>query len=457
MNSPRLFGTNGIRGIVNEFLTPEFVTTVGMAIGSELGHGKTVLVGYDVRVSNIMLLNALVAGLCSCGVHVVNCGLVTTPELQYAVKKKQEDWGVAITASHNPPEYNGVKVIGSNGIEIPRETEEQIEERIKDRNFILVDWNKVGLVEHVDLGLLYQEGVIKVVSENKNAIRQMKLRVVIDGANSVGGVTTARVLQALGCQVISVNGHLDGTFPGRNPEPTLTNLKDLMETVTAVGADFGVAHDGDGDRAIFVDEKGQVLLGDQSFAVILKEQLRRKKGGVVVTPVSSSNLIQEVVEKAGGRIIWTVVGSTIVSKEMINQSALIGGEENGGVFLMEHQPVRDGTMTAALIAELISIKRKSLSQLVEELPKYVVLKEGVPCANEKKERVLNHVKANTEQLQKITIDGVKLLFPNASVLIRPSGTEAKFRCFVEAKTTKRAKELLNWSLDLLTNGIEKSK
>jgi len=437
----RLFGTNGIRGVVNQDLTSEFVTKVGVAVGTFFKGGR-IFVGYDGRTSGPMFTRAVVAGLSSTGCTVYDVGLAPTPAIQYAVKHQRADGAVIITASHNPPEYNGIKVVGDDGIELPREREIEIEDIFFDEQFRRVDWNEIGEMQQLP-GILdvYIEAVKQHV--DVDAIQSKRFHVVVDPGNGVGGLAAPYLLREMGCRVTTMNANIDGTFPGRPPEPKPENLYGLALTVRTVNADVGVAYDGDGDRAIFVDEKGEIHWGDRTFALIEKFFLQNHPGEPIITPVSSSYLVKEIADEYGGRVVWTKVGSIIVAHLMKKLDAKLGGEENGGVLYAPHQSVRDGAMTTALILEIMAKTDKKLSELLAELPLYHVLKDKLECPNELKEQVLEDFIQGIKDVTIDTIDGVKIWFPDkSSILIRPSGTEPIYRFYAEGKTRERATQLI---------------
>lgn len=442
-----MFGTNGIRGIINEGFTVEMVLNLSRAIGSVLGPG-VVGIARDSRMGGEMFTRVLTSGLTSTSCSVVDLGLVPAPTLQYMIPRLECIAGIMITASHNPPQFNGMKVIGSKGIEIPRETEKQIELVYQSKQFKIADWNKIGLVTHYDSAIdVYIEGIKKLLDVDK--IKNKKLKVIVDCANSVGSLVTPRLLRELGCTVISLNAQLDGSFPGRNPEPIPENIKDLALAVRVTGADLGIAHDGDADRATFVDETGRVLWGDQSFALIASRVLATKHGSTLVTPVSSGRLIEDVARKAGAKIDWTEVGSVVVSHRLEELGAELGGEENGGVFFPAHQPVRDGAMTATQVVEMIALEGKTLSQLVSELPAYFNTKVKVHVPQEKKESLLEALLELSKDMNRITIDGVKIIHDDGWILIRPSGTEPIYRCFAEGNTQETADRLCDEGVKLI--------
>jgi len=449
MTTNKLFGTNGIRGLVNKELTPQMATKVGSAIGTFFGPNKNLLVGYDARTSGPMLAKAAIAGITATGCNVHNAGMAPTPALQYAVKNHKMDGGVIITASHNPPEYNGIKVIWNDGIETSHEQETEIEKIYFENTAVLADWNKLGTTREL-LGVNdeYVEAIKTHVNVDKIAAKHY--HVVIDAANSVGGLTAPLLLRELGCKVTSINANIDGTFPGRMPEPRPENLQEIALTVKAVGADLGVAFDGDADRSIFVNENGEIYWGDKTFAVIEKHFLEANPNAKIVTPVSSSTLVKDVADAYKGEIVWTKVGSVTVSHKMKELNAKLGGEENGGVFYGPHQAVRDGAMTTALILEIMAEREAKLSSLIAEQPQYFIEKGKVECPEEKKETVLEKLAEQVQGANVSTIDGVKIWFEDKSaILVRPSGTEPVYRLYAEAKNQKKALELVeDYSLKL---------
>jgi phosphomannomutase/phosphoglucomutase len=441
MGRNKLFGTNGIRGIVNKELTPEIAIKVGCAIGTFFGD-KNLLVGYDARTSGPMFAKAVISGLNSTGCNVFLAGMAPTPALQFAVKNRKMDGGVIITASHNPPEYNGIKVIWNDGVEISHEQEIGIEELYFDEKIRFMEWNHLGAVNQLpNVNDEYIAAIKKHVDVDRIATKHF--HVVVDAANSVGGLAAPFLMRDLGCKITSLNANIDGTFPGRLPEPRPENLAELSKTVKALGADLGVAFDGDADRSIFVDESGQIHMGDKSFGVVLKQFLLDNPNSLVVTPVSSSTLIKDIADAYKGEIVWTKVGSVTVSQKMKEVNAKLGGEENGGVFYGPHQAVRDGAMTTALILEIMAKTGKRLSQLIREQPQYYIEKGKIVCADEKKDIVLEKLLEQVKGMNINTLDGVKIWFDDKSaILVRPSGTEPAYRMYAEAVSHQRASKLI---------------
>ena len=435
----RLFGTNGIRGVFNKDLTPEFALEIGESIGTFFEEGELVF-GYDGRISSPILADIVTSGLISTGCSVVNIGMAPTPATQYLTKTWGYDGAVIVTASHNPPEYNGIKVSDSDGIEMPREKEIAIEKIYFGKEWRRVDYRGLG-AKSTRAGALeeYRDAIKRHIDLNRT--RKARLKVVVDPANGVGALVTPYLLREIGCQVYTINANLDGTFPARSPEPTVGNLLQLGQAVKAFEADFGVAHDGDADRAIFVDENGVPHWGDKSFAIIEKHFLSEHPGETIVTPISSSQAVEEIAEAHGGKVYWTRVGSINVSRAMQQIGAKLGGEENGGVFYGPHLAVRDGAVAAALIADILSRTKKKFSELLGDLPSYQIVKDKVSCPNAIKEQVLEKIVGSLGGLRVETIDGAKIwLSDNSWILIRPSGTEPIYRLFAEAKTLEEAAE-----------------
>lgn len=455
----RLFGTNGVRGIVNKELTPQLALQLSEAIGTFFGRtiGRSkILLGWDGRTSSPMLADLVASGLVSAGCTVYEAGLAPTPAIQYLTKAHSFNGAVMVTASHNPPEYNGIKVIDSDGIELPPEGELLIEKIYFKKEAVLRDWKGLGerLPAHDGLEA-YRQAIREKVDES--TISRSRPKIVIDPANGVGTLVTPYLCRELGCQVTTINSNIDGTFPGRLPEPTPANLEILSKIVRSSGADLGVAHDGDADRAIFVDEGGRVHWGDRSFALITEHYLKNHSGEEIVTPVSSSSVIEDVASKYGGKVVWTPVGSINVSRIMLKTGAKLGGEENGGIFYGLHIPVRDGAMATALILEIMASSGERLSTLMERLPKYFNVKDKVPCPERLKSKVVRQLRKEAKGVKVETIDGVKVWHEDRSwILVRPSGTEPIYRLFAEAKSTEKAQALVSRYKKLLSNIIRKS-
>jgi len=360
----RLFGTSGIRGKFKEKLTASLSLNVGKSIATYLeGEGK-VLIGYDPRTSSQLIENALSAGLMEGGCNVIKIGMVPTPLIGYATSKLEAKAGVMITASHNPPEYNGIKVWNQNGMAYSPAQEKEIERIVHEKDYITVDWDNLGSSYHLDITKMYMEDVIEHVKVKAG------LKVVVDCGCGAASHITPIILRRVGCEVLSLNCQPDGFFPGRNPEPTPENLKDLMNAVKASGADLGIAHDGDADRTICIDEKGEFIFGDKTFALVEKKMLKENKGGLIVTTVATTSAIYDIAKENNGKVITTPVGDLIVARTLKEKKGLFGGEENGGLIFPDFVYGRDGALSAAKILEIMAEEGKSISKLVAELPKY---------------------------------------------------------------------------------------
>ena len=447
----RLFGTNGIRGVVGEAMNADLAVKVGRAIGTFF-EGGSVGLARDPRLSGPMLARAAASGLMSAGCDVIDLGMVPTPCAQYFVAKSGHLKGaIVVTASHNPREFNGLKAIDARGMEMRREDEETIEAIYFENRFHAAAWADVGSGRTDDTAISrYMEGIgAKIDAE---AIGKRNPLVVIDPGNGAGCVVTPYLLRSLGCRVLTLNAQPDGAFPGRLPEPTPDHLGDLMRVVSEVHADLGVAHDGDADRAAFVDDKGAFVVGDKALALLAQAAVK-SRGGAVVTPVSTSSVVEDVVRAAGAKVIRTRVGSPIVARTMFESGAVFGGEENGGVIFPDHQFCRDGAMSAAKMLELLAHEGKSLSALVAALPQYHIKKANVAVPVERREAVLTSIVEFAKGRKVDTTDGVKILEGDGAVLVRPSGTEPIFRVYAEAKTPARADALADEGVALIQKAL----
>lgn len=440
----RLFGTDGVRGVVNEDLKPEFIVRLALAIATYFGSGSSILVGRDARAGSELIQDIVVGVLASSGLRVYDAGLTPTPALQYNVKERGFDGGVMVTASHNPPQYSGVKVVLSDGIEAPREVEERIEEIFAEESFRRVSWKELRhrktLVD--DVNEFYVEGVVKHIDNSK---LRRDLKVVVDPANNVGALTTPRLLRSLGVRVLTVNGDLTHQ-PFREPEPTQENLEYLSNIVRDVRADFAVAHDGDADRAIFIDDLGRYIPGDRSATLLCKHIVVNRRDNLprrVVTAVSSSTIIEDLLREYGVEVVWVRVGSIVIARTMQSLGAMAGFEENGGFMYAPHQMVRDGAMTTALMLELLSAEGVSLSELHDRLPRRHLIKTKVPLRDKSLvSSLVEKILLSYSGYRSITIDGVKIVGPDFWFLVRPSGTEPLVRIFVEASDENKANEIL---------------
>ncbi|WP_461866098.1 phosphoglucosamine mutase [Thermococcus sp.] len=453
----KLFGTFGVRGIANEKITPEFSLKMGMAFGTMLkreGREKPlIVVGRDTRVSGEMLKEALISGLLSIGVDVIDVGIAPTPAIQFACRYFNTDGGAVITASHNPPEYNGIKLLEPNGLGLKKEREAVVEELFFNEDFDRAEWYEIGEVREEDIIKPYLDAIRSRV--DIEAIKKRKPFVVVDTSNGAGSLTLPYLLRQLGCKVVSVNAHPDGHFPARNPEPNEENLRGFMKIVKALGADFGVAQDGDADRAVFIDENGNFIQGDKTFALVVKAMLQENDGGLVVTTIATSHIIDELAKQYNGEVIKTRVGDLIVSRALLEHNGLVGGEENGGVIFPDFVLGRDGAMTTAKIVEIFAKSGKKFSELIEELPRFYQVKTKRHIKGDRHAVVEKVARIAEQKGFKIdTTDGTKILFDDGWVLVRASGTEPIIRIFAEARSEEKAGDYLNLGLELLEEAIK---
>ncbi len=444
----KVFGSSGVRGVTNDSLTPEFVTRVAMAAGSTLraDGADRVALGRDTRHTGELFADAAASGLASVGCRVDRLGRLPTPALQaYAASERVP--AVMVTASHNPPEYNGIKLIGPDGIEFSRQTLERVEDRLLADRFDRVGWADTGTTAQVDgVCRSYIEDV--VAATDRERITNAELTVAIDPGHGAGALTSPAVFRELGCDVVTVNGEPDGRFPGRDPEPIEENLSDLRRLVRASGADLGIAHDGDADRAVFVDERGRHVEGDAALAALAAAELVRDD--VAVSAVNVSQRLVDVVTEAGASLELTPIGSThIITRvrelQAEGERVPVAGEGNGGVLFPDYRLARDGAYTAARLCELVA--DTAASRLVERYDGYANVRTNVRYSGdaERERLVAAAERAVREQSERgadlTTIDGYRLDYDDGWLLIRPSGTEPLIRVYSEASTPERAEEL----------------
>ena len=434
----KFFGTNGIRGVFKEDLTLEFIHDMTLSIATYFKEGS-ILVGYDGRDSSPIIAKTVCSALNYCGIDCKNAGLVPTPCLQYAVKKLGYNGGIMITASHNPPQYNGIKPAAADGVEVSREDELIIEETYLKKNWITnpLRWGITGTEEKTIE--VYIQGVFSHIDSEK--VKSKNFKVVLDLGNGAQAVSAPIFCDRLGCEIFLVNEKIDGSFPGRGSEPTPQNLQELSKAVLNNNADLGIAFDGDGDRSIFCDDKGEILTGDKSALVLVKHILSKIPESLVVTCLNSSSSIENIASEFNSKVIRTKVGSVEVSRKMVSTNALIGFEENGGFMFGPHNQVRDGCMTLALMLDLLASSGDSLSQKINDLPPSYTTKDKISCSPEDAKKLIQSLKEEFPSSD--TTDGIKISKnPKSWVMIRPSGTESIIRIYGEAETQEKLDSLM---------------
>ena len=434
----KLFGTNGVRGVFAEDFTLEFVHDLVLSISTYFKEG-TILVGYDGRNSSNVISKLVCSTLNSAGINCDLAGLVPTPCLEFATKTLGYNGGIMITASHNPPEYNGIKPVASDGVEISREDENIIEDIFFKKNWTQ-NPSAFGSTKNDDRTVqTYLDGIKSQVDVSK--IKSKNFKVVLDLGNGVQAVTAIKLCEQLGCEIITINQEIDGTFSGRGPEPTPYNLQELSSSVVKNDADIGIAFDGDGDRSIFCDNTGMLLSGDK-FALLLSNYLLKKNpNSKVVTCINSGNSIDELATQTNSTVIRTKIGSVEVSRKMVAENALLGFEENGGFMFGKHNHVRDGGMTLALLLELLANSNKSMNEELVTLPSSFTTKDKISCQNEDADMIITKLVAEFPDAD--TTDGIKIVFDKKNwVMIRPSGTEPIIRIYAESDSEKNLESLM---------------
>ncbi len=413
-----MFGTSGIRGLYGKEITPELSMRIANAFSS-----TNLAIGKDTRETSPILEKAAISGAMCAGKDAISLGVVPTPALAYATLKHKCN-GIMITASHNPSEYNGLKLI-AGGKEINKEDEKRVLSNY-DTGLSLAGWDKTGeQVMDASFAQEYSDFVISKV--DKESISKKRPKIVLD-CNGAAYEITPGVLEKLGCTVIPMNMQESGF--ARPSEPSEKNLKELCAKVISEGADMGLAHDGDGDRVALIDEKGKFVNMDVQLSLMILHELERKKGKIIST-VESSLIIKDAVAQGGGELIITPVGSTYVGEALETENAVFGGEPAGEFVYSDGVHVPDGVLGAAKFVEIFAQKGK-ISKLASSFSPYPMIREKYPTTDRKKamERILQNISIEGKISN---IDGIRVDSGNYWVLIRPSGTEPIIRLTMEAK------------------------
>jgi phosphoglucosamine mutase len=429
-----------VRGLVNVDLTPILAAKIGLAVVT-FSKAKKMLVARDTRVSGLMLENALVSGLLAGGANVSCLGVVPTPVLAYLTERLNAGAGVMITASHNPPQYNGIKIFDRDSIAYGEESQNKIERIIEHENFRLANWRNIGEALSIDKSHLYVEMVQKTAKLNK------KWRVIVDPGCGATYNLAPTIFENSGCKVTAINAQPDGFFPGRSPEPNAESLKPLAKIVQELGAEVGMAYDGDGDRVAFVDEKGDLADFDRTLAAYAAYVAKKNHGGTIVTSVEASMCVEKTVEKHGGTVIRTRVGDVYVAETIKQSNAVFGGEPCGAWIHPQIHYCPDGILSSVLLLEALEDENERLSEFVSETPQYQTLRGNVACKNEMKYGVVKKVEEGLKSVfpeykQLSTVDGVRVTLKEGWVLVRASGTEPRVRLTVEGESLKAAKEIM---------------
>ena len=434
----KLFGTNGVRGIFGKDFNLEFINDLVISIANHFENGK-ILVAFDGRHSSRTIEKIVSAALNYSGLDCHLAGLVPTPCLEFATKNFGYDGGIMITASHNPPEYNGIKIVSSDGVEISRDDEKKIENIYFNQN-----WKKpsrLGITKNENRAITSYVNAIKDhVNVSKICSRQLK--VALDLGNGAQALTAIRLCQELECEIFTINEKIDGNFPGRGSEPTPQNLSELSILVKNNHADIGIAFDGDGDRSIICDGDGKILTGDSSAILLCSYLLEKNLNSIVVTCLNSATTIEKIALQTNSQVIRTKVGSVEVSRKMVSENALIGFEENGGFMYGNHNQVRDGAMTLALVLDLLTNSGKSIAENIRSLPLSYTTKDKISCSNDDANKIVSQLLDDFPNSN--TSDGIKIILDSQNwIMIRPSGTEPIIRIYGESNNQKNLEVLMS--------------
>ncbi len=442
-----IISVSGLRGIVGENLTASIATDYGCAFGTFLEENYagekerlSACIGRDSRPSGQELGSAVAEGLCNVGIDVIDLGVVTTPGVGIMLRELCCAGGVIVTASHNPAQYNGIKLFLSNGVAPPSDAAEQVKQYFFDKHFGFVnssDYGKVNANEQTDTTHIAK--VLAIV--DREAIAAKKFKVVLDSVNGAGGRVTKKMLAKLGCEVSAINDEPSGLF-AHGPEPTAENLRGLCEIVKTKAVEIGFAQDPDADRLAIVDDNGNYIGEEYSLALAAK-YIFSKRTGKAATNLSTSRMLDDIAERAGGQVVRTAVGEANVAAAMLEHDCIIGGEGNGGVIDLRVGPVRDSLVGIALILQLMAETGKTISQLVSEIGGYYMSKDKFAAGKSQARRILDFAKKTFTDAKLDTSDGYRFDFEDGWLHLRASNTEPVMRVIVEAKDRRTAEKYVD--------------
>ena len=429
---------SGVRGVIGQSLTPTLLTRFAQAFGTHTGSG-TIVVGRDPRTSGEMVKHAVIAGILSSGGRVVDIGVCPVPTVQMQVRRRRANGGIAITASHNPAEWNALKFIGSNGLFLDSGQARELLDIYHQGEYTKVGGEEIRAVEEVDGAT---DAHIKAVIDALGPLPagKRKLRVVLDSCNGAGSIVGPKLLAALGAEVISINVTPDGSFP-RPAEPLPENLGDLCAAVKKHGADAGFAQDMDADRLAIVSEQG-IPIGEDYTLVLAALYVLGHEPGPVVANLSTTSALEDVARKFDSPLFLTKIGEVNVTDKMQQANAVIGGEGNGGVIYPRINFARDSLVGMALVLHLLAESGKTITQLLDQFPRYSVVKEKMLCPSEKIPAVLKMLRQEYEKFPLDTRDGVKVTLPDGWFLVRGSNTEPIVRVVAESRSESQAREIV---------------
>ncbi|TET95658.1 MAG: phosphoglucosamine mutase [Candidatus Zixiibacteriota bacterium] len=443
--------TSGIRGVIGRGFEPQVAINYAAAFGTLLKKGK-VIVGRDSRPSGEMITRAVVSGLVSVGIDVIEIGVVPTPTVEIAIKKLKASGGVCVTASHNPAEWNALKFFNDRGELITPSQYKRLDKICKSGHFAFKPHSKLGKTQSQSQWINeHVRRVLSVKTVNKAAIRRRKFTVVVDAINGAGSVALPLLLKKLGAKVFEINCKADGQFV-HEPEPVPKNLGQLGRAVKRRKADLGLACDPDADRLALVDERGRPIGEELTLTIAVKEVLKKTKGATVIN-LSTSKVTADVARSHGSKVYYSRVGESNVVQMIRARRAVIGGEGNGGVIYPAFHTGRDALIAAALVLSCLAEDKMSLAQLVETLPKYYIIKSKAALPDNFSARLGRFEKKASRLLGKTAVDkrdGLRFDFQQGWVQIRPSNTEPIFRLIVETSEQKLTRRLSQEVMEYFT-------
>ena len=429
---------SGVRGVVGQSLTPKLLTRFAQAFGTHTGSG-TIVIGRDPRTSGEMVKHAVVAGVLSTGSRVVDIGMCPVPTVQLQVRHRRAQGGIAITASHNPPEWNALKFIGSTGLFLDAGQARELLDIYHQGEYTKVGGQEIRTVEQVEGATdLHIKSILDVLGPLPKTSK--KLRVVLDSCNGAGSFVGPKLIEALGAEVIPLNVTPDGSFP-RAAEPVPENLGELCKIVREQRADVGFAQDMDADRLAIVSEHGEAIGEDYTLVLAMLYVLGREQGPVVAN-LSTTSAVADIAKKFDCPVFLTKIGEVNVTDGMRQHSAVIGGEGNGGVIYPRVNFARDSLVGMAVVLHLLAESKKTVTELLESVPRYSMVKEKMACPSDKVSTVLKMVRQEFAKYQMDTRDGVKVIQPDGWFLVRGSNTEPIIRIVAESKSEEQAKEIV---------------
>ncbi len=432
---------SGVRGIIGESLTPAIIEKYTLAFGSSIGKGKVIL-GMDSRTSGEFVSNIVKGCLVATGCEVIDVGIVPTPTVQMEILHHHAQGGIAITASHNPPEWNGLKFMDANGRFLNPDKAKKVYSDGDKGNFKLQKWNDVGSLK-IDEGAnsRHIKELLKLSYFDINAIKKRKFKVVVDCVNGAGGLIIPKLLEEFGCETIVINGEANGHF-AHIPEPLPENLIELCNTVKKEEADVGFAVDPDVDRCAIVDNTGETIGEEYTLALAVKFILQKKLGNIAVN-MSTSRASEDIAKYYNCPFFRTKVGEINVAEEMANIDAVIGGEGNGGVILPELHLGRDAPVAVALTLQYLLESGKTMRELFLSLPQYKIVKKKINIEGLSPDDLLDKMAERHKDKKIDFLDGLKIDTDNTWVHLRKSNTEPIIRVMSEAPTEKEAEALAN--------------